>query len=572
MDHGRLHKTSLDGASTTLLASGPHEGLGATADIVVDDTNAYWVNEVNNPNCSPACTWIIQRVPLDGGSPVTLATINYKTPVALRADKDNIYWEETSLAFIDEGSIKMVPKTGGATTVLIDDTLNGLLSPPSTWYPSGGFAIGTDEIYFAATGYQSYQILSVPLSGGAVSTLASVPISYGYSGILNLSVENANLYWIDSANSTLDVLPATGGSVAVLASDPELRGPLSFAINSDSAYWTDPGSSEGCCHQMGTGRIKTVPLSGGAVSTVISDLDRPIALSADSQTLVWAEIWRVAQASIGDYTPSTLASGITSPMPRIAVDPGDIYILDGDYIKKVPINGGTIEKLSSTHGGSIGDISAINQDIVTDGTNVYWTYGTGSSGFVQKTSKAGGAAAVTLATAQPVGSGPEVCYWRIAVDGQSVYWSAHSFQFSSGCSVNKVPIDGGATTTPLDSAYLQDFTVDGTDIYFATKGSGASIMKTSVNGGPITPVASGFRARVLANDANNIYWIYWDDYGSAEIIQEIAKAGESAGAEVSNLARPITSASTTYSLEGIAVGPERLYWTETLQGNIFSLE
>jgi hypothetical protein len=116
----------------------------------------------------------------------------------------------------------------------------------------------------------------------------------------------------------------------------------------------------------------------------------------------------------------------------------------------------------------------------------------------------------------------------------------------------------------VDFAYLQDFTVDGTYIYFSDGGSGGSIMKTSVDGGPITTVASGVGAWVLANDANNIYW-------AGGVIGQIAKAGESAGAEVAILTGPLTT-DPRYFMEGIAVGPGRLYWTETLLGNIFSLE
>ena len=568
VDGGQLYKTSLDGATTTLLASGEREG-GVTADVVVDDTDAYWANSVSDPSiCSPACTWVIQRVPLDGGPPVTLTTINYKTPVALRADENNIYWEETSGGFIDYGSIKMVPKTGGATVVLVDDTLNGLVSPPYTWYPSGGFAIAANEIFFAATAYRSYQIMSVSISGGAVSTLATVPISAGYSSIRNLSVENANLYWIDSDNRTLDALPVGGGSVIALSSDLDLPGFLpqaSLAISADSAFWTEPGSSEGCCPQMGSGRIRTVSLSGGPANTVISGLDRPVALTVDSEKLVWAESWRVGQASSGNYAPTTLASGITTSMPRIAADQSDIYILDGDYIKKVSINGGAIEKLGSAHGGNLGDISAINLDIVTDGFNVYWTYNAGYGPVVQKISTTGGTP-ITLAVPEGWVSGPQSCYWRIAVDTQSVYWTSTSSSPSIGdCTIYKVPIDGGATTTLVGPVHLHDFTVDGTDIYFSDVGS---VKKTSVDGGPIVTVASGVSAWVLANDVNNIYWV---DQGSGGVIGQIAKAGESAGAEVAILNRPITTA-PEYFMEGIGVGPERLYWTEGLLGNIFSLE
>jgi hypothetical protein len=587
VDGSHLNVTSLDGSGTTLLASGERDAVsGVTADIVVDDSYAYWVNTVSSPSCSPSCTWIIQRVPLAGGTPLTLATVNRRI-VSLTADANNIFWEEASLEPLEPGcecgsSIKMVPKSGGTPVVLVDGTLNGSLplpppgNIPASWWPTGGLAVNASQIIFGMAENSNYQIKTVSISGGAVSTLSSVASTAGFAlaAIRNLSGDGTYVYWIDSVNRTLNAIPVGGGNITVLASDlvlpSDLNTQAALTITADSAYWTEPGTVSGCCFQMETGRIRTVSLSGGVVSTVVSNLDTPAALAVDQQNLVWAENWRIAKAFLGDSSIATLASGLTTDMPRIAVGQNDVYVLDGDYIKKMPTNGGTLEKLASAHGGKIQDLSVQNQDIATDGSNVYWTSGLfGYGPSVQKVSTLGGTA-ITLAVPQGSADGPQDCYWRIVVDGKSVYWSSTSSQFPVGCTIKMVPINGDVTTTLVDFAYLRDFTVDGTNVYFSELGTNpGSIQKISANGGPITTVKTNIVAWVLANDGNNIYWI---DPGLDGGIGVISKAEQQGGAFDGVLLGGAVFTDPFLAAEGITVEQGNIYWTETLGGDIYSIK
>lgn len=79
-------------------------------------------------------------------------------------------------------------------------------------------------------------------------------------------------------------------------------------------------------------------------------------------------------------------------MAGIAVDQTTIYVLDGDFIKMVPIAGGPIGILSSANGGFIDALNVQDQHIATDGINVYWTIsgGSGLSPMVQQVGVAGG--------------------------------------------------------------------------------------------------------------------------------------------------------------------------------------
>jgi hypothetical protein len=193
----------------------------------------------------------------------------------------------------------------------------------------------------------------------------------------------------------------------------------------------------------------------------------------------------------------------------------------------MPLGGGALEKLASAHGGAIADISASNQDIAADGVNVYWSVTSSANAVTVREVPASGGAVTTLAADSGIGY-PQDCYWRIAVDAQSVYWSAPSSSFPVGCRIRKVPIAGGAVRTLVDFAYLADFAVDGTNVYFSELGSNpGSIRQLSVNGGPITMVTGNVIAEVLAFDALNLYWL--DPSTTPGGIWSIPKTGGAAG-------------------------------------------
>lgn len=574
IDGGNLYETSLDGQTTTVLARGNRDPLtDVTADLVVDDNSVYWVNTVSSQGCSSPCTWIIQRVPLDGSAPVTVATAN-RSVVALTGDADHLYWEELSLEPVAAGclcgsKVQSVPKAGGAALVLVDGTLNGNLPPPgpgyvqASWYPAAGLAVAANAVLFVNSGIQ-YSVYSVPLAGGSLTAVATVSTSgqYALNAIRGLSVVGANAYWIDPYNHALNMVPVAGGSVSPLATGigvPTVNAAISLAVTATTAYWSEAGTYGGCCIQVGTGTIKSVPLGGGTVSTLFSGLDAPVALTIDGSNAIWAESGRVASAPLAGGAPTTLASGIATSMARIAVDASRIYVLDADFIKTLPTAGGTVEKLATSRGG-IADSSLINQDIAVDGTSVYWTVkDVGGGPTVQKVALTGGPPVILSAdTTLP---NPQDCYWRIALDAQSVYWSAGSSQYPEGCRIMKVPLNGGTTTTLVEYAYLADFTVDGTNVYFSELSSN-SIQQISVGGGAIKSFATDAVGAVLVNDAAHVYW---NDPRTATVFQ-LPKAG---GAGTTPVGFQLASATDpTLALDGLSVDSNGLYCSEAQAGNI----
>lgn len=571
---GNLHKTSSDGTTIVLIYGQGGSQANTTTDIVVDNAYAYWVDTVPTGDCSPPCTRVIQKVSLDGSTVETLATVRRRV-ASLASDADSIYWEEASVEPVAPdcncgSAIKSVPKAGGATVVLVDGMLNGTLPPvppgyiPASWRPIGGIIIAGSEIVFGVVGTGEYRLQAIPVTGGDFRSIANVPTSS--VAAVHIKIEGASLYWIDVANSTLNTAPLAGGSVTLLASD--LNDPGTLAVNSSTAFWTEPGDFSGCCLQAGTGSIKQIPLAGGPVIDVVSGLDRPRALAVDGSNLAWTEVWRVAKAALGgDVT--TVASGVTSNMARIAIAQSNVYVLDGSFIKVVPLAGGVVEKLASAHFGAIGDISPSNADIVADTTHLYWTVRNSiGTTRVQKVALSGGAP-ITLYDTFNVPK-PQDCYWRIAVDEQNVYWSEGSATHPIGCAVKKVPINGGAVTTLVDHPYLADFTVNGTNLYFSDFAS-RSIERISIDGGALTSVAESVSAWVMVNFANRLYWLGLPpEIGFPSELGSISTSGDTTPSEWDRF--PISVENDRFlAIEGLFVGSSGVYVSETQTGSIYSI-
>jgi hypothetical protein len=579
VDAARLLRTPLAGGATIVLAEGSGDhGEGTTADLVVDDAYAYWVNSVETLTCSPPCTWVIQKVPLGGGAPLTLATVNRKV-AAIAADAVRVFWEESSLEPYDPGcncgsKVKSVPKAGGEITLLVDGSLNGTLPAPppgqiaASWLPTGGLALTSNEVLFARAG-NAYEIMAIPLAGGTLRLLASVstPDHFSTSTLLGIAVSGANAYFIDNFNHALSAVPVAGGAVTPLVTNlgsVSAKNSSPLALGGGNAYWSELGTVSGCCIASGTGTLRRAPLTGGAASNVVAGLDVPASVGIDGSSLVWTELWRIGKAAAGGTGVTTLASGIGGDMARIAADAGHIYVLDGDFIKKVPLAGGQAEKLAYTNGDVLGDLSLTAQDVATDGVSVYWTTTNGPfAPAVRKVSVTGGAVTV-------IGSGgaivsPQDCYWRIALRGGNVYWSSGSPTYPVGCAVNKVSANGGTVATVIDYPFLADFTVDDSYVYFSDGGSVLAILKVPVNGGATSVVGYNAAGWVMTNYASRVYWVDLAQ-GTVAWIDKSANGGSPTFVPGELWLDPYAA------YEGITVNANGLYVTETQTGTIYGVD
>jgi hypothetical protein len=230
IEGGDLHRTTAGGVTTVLADGLRSAGADVTSDIVVDNTHAYWVDEATQQGCSPACNWVIRKVPLNGGAIVDLASADRRI-ASLAIDADNLYWEEDSPEPLDPGcncgsKIRAVPKAGGSPVLLVDGSLNGTLPPvppgqtPGSWSPTGGIALSAGSVVFAVAGNSTYEVKSAPKGGGAIANLATVPSTAGFArnSVIDMTVASGNIFWLDTGNADLKSLPLAGGAAVPMAS------------------------------------------------------------------------------------------------------------------------------------------------------------------------------------------------------------------------------------------------------------------------------------------------------------------------------------------------------------------
>ncbi len=334
--------------------------------------------------------------------------------------------------------------------LLVDGSLNGGLPPlppgytPASWLPTGGIALSSANIVFAVSANSTYDIKSLPKSGGVIENLASVAaLGKSRNTVIDLAVAGGEILWLDTDNAGLQSLPLAGGAITTLADG--LINPGRLAVYAATAYWTESGAYSGCCLVMGAGSVRKVSLSGGAAATAVASLDDPGAIAVDGSGIAWGETWRIGRAPVGGGNASTAVSGITTNMARIAISQSTVFVLDGEYIKAVPLSGGTIEKVASSAGGAISDFSVQGGDITADLENLYWTMlSVAGSPVVRQLPIAGGSPAVIANEGNLVN--PQDCFRRIAVEGEAVYWSEGSMAHPVGCAIRKVPVYGGVVT------------------------------------------------------------------------------------------------------------------------------
>jgi hypothetical protein len=233
--YGAVRKMPVGGGSPDTLASWPPFEPTAMA---VDGTSVYWASADGT----------LRKVPIGGGTPAIL-TVGPPYPSHIALDATSLYWIGSA------GSmhpwvvpVMRVPLSGGtpATLASIQD-----LTPT-------GFAVDGQNVYL--TGDDADQVgvlMSIPLSGGAPRTLASRPASaLARNAALGVVVDTQCIYWAwgdcpwmpaGSQNggcrdmATLMSMPVGGGTPSPLWSlNPyAIAHPTNFAVDTTSLYWTD---------------------------------------------------------------------------------------------------------------------------------------------------------------------------------------------------------------------------------------------------------------------------------------------------------------------------------------------
>ena len=296
-------------------------GFSAPAELAVDAFNVYWTSVGTGTHDGT-----VMDVPIDGGSPVTLASGQF--PVGLAVGGANIYWADQG------GAVMRVPVDGaGGPTAFV---------PSNTHH--GGVAVDATRVYWtdieesdAGTG----AVMAVPVAdGGSPTTLASA------NGPVRVAVDAISVYW-ESYEGILKV-PLVGGTPTTLALPRARPAGTStgwtavdrIAVDGVSVYWTSPGDP---ASSSGDGTVMKVAVGGGTAVTLASGQVYPSGLAVDGTSVYWTNLGgTVMKVPVGGGTVVTLATGQHAPI-AVALDATSVYWAnagnvpgDGSIMKLTP--------------------------------------------------------------------------------------------------------------------------------------------------------------------------------------------------------------------------------------------
>jgi hypothetical protein len=330
--------------------------------------------------------------------------------------------------------------------------------------------------------------------GQAQGTVAS-------ANVTNVSVTCTSSYTYQSAPSDCTHL-ADGAPYNPNASyNQQGVGFALYRIKTDgtAVYWYDYDPAGGATG----GAIKSVPVTGGTVTTIASGLEGVNDLYLDATTIYWTEF--------------SMANSLAGS------------------IKSAPKSGGAAPTVLATGTPTPGFDVFFPGGLAVDSTYVYWTEGVGG-GAIRRVPKAGGAVTDINRGNFPAG----LPAW-VALDSTS---SPTKFFFTNGgnrllsppetAKYFSMPLGGeaaGSTPTQLATTSALnaiDFVIDANNLYAADTSAPGSVFSIPLNGGSEAVLQGSLGdPQMVAIDANNIY--YQDNSGAISPYG-LAKRAKSGGA------------------------------------------
>lgn len=246
-----------------------------------------------------AKTGRVRRVPKLGGAVEDLAT-GLDGPYALGLSAGEVVFTTPDPTSLLSGSILAVPSTPGGST----RTVTASIDAPAA------LALDATNAYVAtAIGTSGVWVRRAPLAGGSATDVTQV---MGTVLPTALTLAQGYAYFVaQGAVSALYRAPTSTGVAEVLA---QANGVWSDLLVLNDRVWIADASA--------AGSIMTVPIAGGAATTVVSSLDHPTHLATDGTWVyftTYASAGSIGAVRVSDGTTVTIASGLSYPL-SIAVD------------------------------------------------------------------------------------------------------------------------------------------------------------------------------------------------------------------------------------------------------------
>ena len=217
----------------------------------------------------------LQRVPQAGGAVETV--VAGAVPSAIAIDDTTVYWVETTwVGGLESGtsscSLFRADKAGGTPTAL--GQLATDCGPADLVLVTSG---GPSGLYFMRGG----DLMRAPFDGTGPVVAATMNAAAGSS---SLTRDDTSFYLALFQEGTILSVPLSGGAVQTLAQG--LRFPVSLVAAADSLYWIDTG---GTVSLLDTGTVMKLAKTGGTPTVLASGLHDAPHLVVDDTSVYWLD-------------------------------------------------------------------------------------------------------------------------------------------------------------------------------------------------------------------------------------------------------------------------------------------
>lgn len=321
------------------------------------------------------------------------ATIRW--PAMTGATSYNVYWSTTAASATAASGTKIANVT----------------SP----YVHAGLTNGTPYYYVVTGNYPagesaaSLRVKAIPgssLLGGAIQgyplalayTVTTIPGLSSIPGPDAMTTDGNNLYWADSATSTIWKMPMSTGAMSVVAGSGSAGS--ADGVGAAASFWNPTGiTTDGAnlyVADNGNATIRKIVIATGAVTTlagsagVIGATDgtgtaarfsMPWGITTDGANLYVTDAFNnnVRKVVISTAQVTTFATGFSQPT-AIAMDQTNLYVADrlNRTIDRVALGNGAVTILAgstgvfgTTDGTGTSALFTWLEGVTSDGTNLY---------------------------------------------------------------------------------------------------------------------------------------------------------------------------------------------------------
>ncbi len=204
-------------------------------------------------------------------------------------------------------------------------------------------------IYGGYGGYSALNIFSAPSSGGSASTIR-ITAGGGFFGVAN------SLVYYGSGFNYINSVTTSGGNPTQLASDVWVRG---VALDANAIYYYSSKD------------LRKYSFSSGTITPLVTGNPSEVGVFIDANNVYFNINGNIGMVPKGGGTVTILVSSGTAN--GYASDGINLFYMDANAIKSIPVIGGTPLALTSIPANSL-------SGIVVDGGYIYWNDLSGGAG------------------------------------------------------------------------------------------------------------------------------------------------------------------------------------------------